>query len=311
MGATVIAVGMVTRDDVEAAAARTRHVVRHTPLTLVEPGVFAGTVMLKLEQLQHTGSYAVRGVFNHVICALERQAFDPDAGLAAAFTPSIAAGVVHAARRLGLPATLFLPVGAPVDADVLDAASGALPDGSPPAEILLVRVDGTVADARIEAQRHAATTGALQCAGLGPDGWPEMVAGAGTVGLELWTQTLGQLDTVIVPGRARALTAGIGAALAGHVRVVEADGGRVDAAAARRELWRSRRIAVDEVAACAYAFVADGAYRPAPEERVAIVLASADADGPDADGAESAAGAVTDTQRVPLIARPLSSVMSA
>ncbi|NUT34929.1 MAG: pyridoxal-phosphate dependent enzyme, partial [Hamadaea sp.] len=228
MGATVIAVGMVTRDDVEAAAARTRHVVRHTPLTLVEPGVFPGTVMLKLEQLQHTGSYAVRGVFNHVIHALERQTFDPDAGLAAAYTPSIASAVVHAARRLGIPATLFLPVGASVDAEVLDDSCGPLPEGTPAGEIMLVRVDGSVADARIEAQRHATTSGALHCAGLGAEGWPEMVAGAGTVGLELWTQTLGQLDTVVVPDRARALAAGVAAALAGHVRVVEADGGRVD-----------------------------------------------------------------------------------
>ncbi|NUT34647.1 MAG: hypothetical protein HOV79_16410, partial [Hamadaea sp.] len=85
------------------------------------------------------------------------------------------------------------------------------------------------------------------------------------------------------------------------------DGGRVDAAAARRELWRSRRIAVDEVAACAYAFLADGAYRPAPDERVAIVLGSADS----AMDALPEADADAHAQRTPLLARPLSSVMSA
>jgi len=286
MVATMIATGMVTRNDVEAAAARTRHVVRHTPLTLVEPGVFPGTVMLKLEQLQHTGGYPVRGVFNQVIAALERLAFDPDAGLVAAYTPAIAAAVVHAAQRLGLPATLFLP---------------AVPTEIPETEIpeymtagaRLVKVDGTPADAQVEAQRHASATGALQCAGLSADCWAQMVAGAGTVGLELWTQTLGQLDTVVVPARARALAVGICSALAGHVRVIEAEVSPDLAATARRELWQERRIAVDDVSASAYALLLDSTYRPAPEERVAVVLSSAD------------------TEHADLPSKPLSSLLSA
>jgi threonine dehydratase len=280
MAATMIATGMVTRNDVEAAAARTRHVVRHTPLTLVEPGVFPGTVMLKLEQLQHTGGYPVRGVFNQVIASLERHAFDPDAGLVAAYTPAVAAAVVHAAQRLGLPATLFLPA---ATAETPESVTGAL----------LVKVDGTPADAQVEAQRYASVTGALNCAGLGADCWAQMVAGAGTVGLELWTQTLGQLDTVVVAAQARALAVGVCSALAGHVRVIEAEVSPDRAAAARRELWQERRIAVDDVGAAGYALLLDGAYRPAPEERVAVVLSSADTDHAD------------------LPSKPLSSLLSA
>ncbi|NUR47748.1 MAG: pyridoxal-phosphate dependent enzyme [Hamadaea sp.] len=257
MVATVIATGMVTRNDVEAAAARTRNVVRHTPLTLVESGVFPATVMLKLEQLQHAGGYPVRGVFNQVIAGLERRTFDPDAGLVAAYTPAVAAAVVHVARRLDLPVTVFAPASAEANASTT------------------LTVDGTLADAQLEAERHALATGGLHCPGLSPECWAQMVAGAGTVGLELWTQTLGQLDTVVVPERATALTAGITAALASHVRVVEAVSSPELCAVARHDLWEERRIAVDDVAACAYAYLREG-YRPSVGERVAVVLSSAD-----------------------------------
>ncbi|MCP2325469.1 threonine dehydratase [Hamadaea flava] len=269
MVATVIATGMVTRNDVEAAAARTRNVVRHTPLTLVESGIFPATVMLKLEQLQHAGGYPVRGVFNQVVAGLERRAFDPDAGLVTAYTPAVAAAVVHVARRLDLPVTVF----APASADRTPGGSG---KPSPAANAsTTITVDGTLADAQLEAERHAVATGAMHCPGLTPECWAQMVAGAGTVGLELWTQTLGQLDTVVVPERAIALAAGISAALAGHVRVVEATSTPERCAVARHDLWHERRIAVDDVAACAYAFLVDG-YHPADGERVAVVLSSAD-----------------------------------
>ncbi|MEV6964945.1 pyridoxal-phosphate dependent enzyme [Hamadaea sp. NPDC051192] len=269
MVATVIATGMVTRNDVEAAAARTRNVVRHTPLTLVESGIFPATVMLKLEQLQHAGGYPVRGVFNQVVAGLERRAFDPDAGLVTAYTPTVAAAVVHVARRLDLPVTVF----APASADRTPGGSG---KPSPAANAsTTITVDGTLADAQLEAERHAVATGAMHCPGLTPECWAQMVAGAGTVGLELWTQTLGQLDTVVVPERAIALAAGISAALVGHVRVVEATSTPERCAVARHDLWHERRIAVDDVAACAYAFLVDG-YRPADGERVAVVLSSAD-----------------------------------
>jgi len=237
MVATVIATGMVTRNDVEAAAARTRHVVRHTPLTLVEPGVFPATVMLKLEQLQHTGGYPVRGVFNQVIAGLERRAFDPDAGLVTAYTPAVAAAVTHVGDQLGLPVKFV--------------------------------------DTPVDAERHAYASGALHCPGMTPECWAQMVAGVGTIGLELWTQTLGQLDTVVVPAQATALAAGVSSALAGHVRVVEAVVSPEASDAARAELWRQRRIAVDGVAASAYAYLTDG-YRPTDGERLAVVLSSAD-----------------------------------
>ena len=221
----MIATSMVTRDDVEAALMRTRAVVRHTPLTLVEPGVLSGTVMFKLEQLQHAGTFGVRAVFNQVLAALERSAFDPAAGIAAT-----APYARHIGRVLGLPVTI-----------------GANDD---------------------EAAARAGATGALLCR----DDDPDAVAGIGAIGLEVWTQTAGQIDTVIAPP---ALTDGLSSALAGRVSVVEAPFRPDRDTAVARLLWEERRIAVDPSSAAAYAMLHCELYRPEPGERVVLVLASA------------------------------------
>jgi threonine dehydratase len=216
---------MVTQDEVESALARTRAVVRHTPLTLVEPGVLPGTVLLKLEQLQHGGTFGVRAVFNQVLAALERQAFDPDAGIA---------GALPYARHVGR--VLGLPVAVCADED--------------------------------EAAAQACATGALLCREDDPDA----VAGVGTIGLELWTQTAGQIDTVIAPP---GLVNGLTSALFGHATVVEAAFEPDRDTAVAQLLWDERRIAVDPAAASAYAVLHCDVYRPQPRERVAVVLASA------------------------------------
>ena len=61
----------VTRDAIEAAAARTAAHVRVTPLLALEPGAFGldARLTLKLEALQHTGSFKPRGAFNRILSA--------------------------------------------------------------------------------------------------------------------------------------------------------------------------------------------------------------------------------------------------
>lgn len=223
----MITTSLVTRDDVEAALVRTRSVVRHTPLTLVEPDVLPGTVLLKLEQLQHGGTFGVRAVFNRVLAALERGAFDAEAGIVAT-----AKHARHVGRVLGLPVA--------------------------------------VCDDEDEAAQLASTTGALLCRADDPDA----VAGVGTIGLEVWAQTAGQIDTVIAPP---SVTGGLLSALFGHAAVVDAAADPERDVAMAQALWQERRIAVDPSAAAAYRLVASGEYRPRPHERVVVVLASAGA----------------------------------
>ncbi|WP_027342633.1 PALP domain-containing protein [Hamadaea tsunoensis] len=235
----MITIGSVAREEIEAAAARTRHVIRHTPITLIEPGAFPGTVMLKLEQLQHAGTVTVRGLFNLIVYALEQRSFDADAGLVSFGDDGVRVAAEHVARALDLPLHF--------------------------------------AEDRSAACAYGLATGALLC---DPES-PEAITGLGTVGLELWTQTLGRLDTVIVS--AGPLAVGIEAALGGQARVLLASATPDRAAYARRTLWRERRLAVDEATAVAYAYLQDS-YLMRPDEHVALVLAGALTDPSDLIG---------------------------
>lgn len=99
----------VSRDDVEQAARLLRGHVRRTPVAVVEAGTLAvGPVVLKLELLQHTGSFKPRGAFTHVL----RSGSPPL--LVAASGGNHALAVAYVASRLGLRAELFVPETAPV-----------------------------------------------------------------------------------------------------------------------------------------------------------------------------------------------------
>ena len=94
------------RSDVESAAARLGEKIRHTP-TLVVHGDELGVpfrVVLKLELLQHTGSFKARGALNSVMCLDEA-----DGRVAAASGGNHGAAVAWAAVRAGLVADVFVP----------------------------------------------------------------------------------------------------------------------------------------------------------------------------------------------------------
>ena len=92
--------------DVEAAVERTSGYVRSTPVVEVEAGALAssGSIMVKLEQLQHTGSFKPRGAFNRMLAQPV-----PRAGVVAASGGNFGAAVAYAASMLGHVAELFVP----------------------------------------------------------------------------------------------------------------------------------------------------------------------------------------------------------
>jgi threonine dehydratase len=99
-----------TRLDVEHAQARLVGRVRRTPVVALdgsELGV-AGRVVLKLEHLQHTGTFKPRGALNAL---LSREI--PDGGVVAASGGNHGLGVAWAADQLGVPATVFVPSTSP------------------------------------------------------------------------------------------------------------------------------------------------------------------------------------------------------
>jgi threonine dehydratase len=305
----------VTRFDVEEAVLRISPHVRRTPVVELEPGAFGapGIVSLKLELLQHTGSFKVRGAFNRLLTA------DIDAsGVLAASGGNFGLAVAYAAKVLGHPAEIFVP------------------STSPRMKIDLIRswgatvhiVDGYYAEAYAACEERAFDTGA---AFLHPYDQPAVIAGQGTIAAELSDQAP-MLDTVIAAVGGGGLVGGIAAWYASDLRVVGVEsescptlsaalaaGGPVDVEVggvaadslgarragviattiaqrfvhdvvrvsdddivhARRLLWETCRVAAEPGAAATVAALTSGAYTARPDERIALVLSGGNADPAD------------------------------
>src|ERR1700722_2044751 len=198
---------MITGSEVRAAAARIAGHVRVTPLIEADERAFppAAKVWLKLEQLQHTGSFKVRGAFNRILSAAAQGRL-PAAGVVAASGGNAGLAVAYAAARHGLPARVYVPAGAPpVKVGRLRGYGAEVVQGG-----------NRYADACEAAAKHAARAGALFCHAYDQ---PEICAGQGTLGLELLEQADGQVDTVLVAVGGGGLLAGVAAAAKGRASV--------------------------------------------------------------------------------------------
>jgi threonine dehydratase len=202
----------VDRSQIEDAARRIAGRVRRTPVQLVEPGddwLPAGGV-LKLELTQHTGTFKPRGAFNRILSAQESGELDPEVGIVVASGGNAGLANAYAAAAVGVPATVFVPtIASPTKLRRLHEYGAT------------VVAQGTeYAEAYDAAIAHVAATGAVYCHAYDQ---PEIVAGAGTLGLELLDQ-LAELDravdTVLVTVGGGGLMAGVATAVAGTARVV-------------------------------------------------------------------------------------------
>jgi threonine dehydratase len=259
---------------------------------------------LKLEQLQHAGSFKTRGAFANLLL---REV--PGAGVVAASGGNHGVAVAYAAMRLGVRAKVFVPtVSSPAKIDRIRRFGADLV------------VEGErYADALAAAEAWAERTGALPVHAFDQ---VETLLGQGTLGMELAGQAPG-LDTVLVAVGGGGLIGGVAAWYAGSVRVVGVEpeaaptltaalaaGRPVDAPAggiaadslaprrvgelmfpiararvervalvgdaaiqrAQQALWDTLRVVAEPGGAAAFAALHAGAYRPAPEERVGVVI---------------------------------------
>src|SRR3954449_2406084 len=199
---------VIARDDVEAAQHRIAAQVRRTPVTVLAAGdLLPGIeVALKLEQLQHTGSFKARGALNRVLAAAGRGELGP-AGVVAASGGNAGLAVAYAAARQGVPARVYVPTTAPAVKVARLRELGAD----------VVQVGDRYAGAFEAAVVHAEAAGALFCHAYDQ---PEICAGQGTLALELHEQLGGHVDTVLVAVGGGGLMAGVAAALEGRARVV-------------------------------------------------------------------------------------------
>lgn len=295
------------KSGIAAAATRIAGHVRVTPVMMTADLGLDRPVDLKLEQMQHTGSFKTRGAFNTLLSSDV-----PDAGVVAASGGNHGAAVAFAARRLGHAATIFVP------------------EIAGPAKIALIRetgadcrvVPGAYANALDAALGFEAETGAMQVHAYDAEG---TVAGQGTV-LSEWEGQGLQADTVLIAVGGGGLLAGAMGWLGGARKVVAvepetscalhaalATGGPVDVevsgiaanalgakrigtichqlavetgalsvlvtdvaiAHAQRLLWRQLRQLVEPAGAAALAALVSGAYAPEPGERVAVLVCGA------------------------------------
>jgi threonine dehydratase len=190
----------IALEDIRAAAARTHERVLRTPVRRSEwlSSLGGADVHLKLEVVQPTSSYKIRGAFNAALLVRERAGAGRPPRLVTASAGNHGRALAHAARALDLPLTVFIAANAPrAKVDAIRAAGAEL------------RECGDYDEAERQAKAHASGGGGLY---ISPYSHPDVIAGAGTIGLEL-LEDLPSLDTVIVPVGGGGLIGGIGIAV--------------------------------------------------------------------------------------------------
>ncbi|TWP37915.1 threonine/serine dehydratase [Leekyejoonella antrihumi] len=300
-----------TRDDILAARGLIRTHIRRTPcMDLRLPS--GRTIALKLELLQHTGSFKPRGAFTTVLSQEH-----PPSALVAASGGNHGMAVAYVGQRLGIPASIFVPETAPATKVARLHAYGAR----------VHQVGNTFAEALTASREEAGRPGTLAIHAYDAMG---TVTGQGTIGVEIEEQT--SPDTVLVavggggliggvaswfrdgarivgvePQTCNALNAALAAS--GPVQVnptgVAADSlgasmlgeiawealqaasirsvlvGDDDIAAARELLWRETRLVAEPGGATALAALLSGAYEPAYRERVTVIVCGSNCDPSD------------------------------
>ena len=180
--------------------------------------IVGGPVLLKCENLQRTGSFKIRGAYVRLSRLTEEERAR---GVVAASAGNHAQGVALAAQLLGIKATVFMPVGAPIPK--INATKGYGAD---------VRFEGEyLTQALVAAKEFADETGAVF---IHPFDHPDIVAGQGTVGLEILEQAP-EAATVLVPTGGGGLLAGVALAIKSKRPDVRVVGVQAEEAAAYPE----------------------------------------------------------------------------
>ena len=184
----------VSADDVKAAREVLREILPPTPMlhSRVLSERLGGPVFLKCENLQRTGSFKARGGYLRISRLTEAERAS---GVVAASAGNHAQGVAFAAALLGVKATVVMPEGAPLPK--IEATKGYGAD--------IITHGETVNDAVAYATEYAAERGAVL---IHPFDHPDIVAGQGTLGLEVLEQCP-EVRTIVVPVGGGGVAAGI------------------------------------------------------------------------------------------------------
>jgi threonine dehydratase len=300
----------ITRERIATTEPIIRPYVRRTPLMQLDAadfGLASAPLTFKLEFLQHSGSFKARGAFANLLLRKP-----PAAGVVAASGGNHGVAVAHAAHRLGVRATIFVP-------DVASPAKQAAIRGY---GANLVISGSLYADALAASEAHIERSGAMPVHAYDQ---AETLLGQGSVGLEL-EQDAPDIDTLLVAVGGGGLIGGIAAWFERRVKIVAVEpeasptlhaalaaGEPVDAPAgglaadslaprrvgrlmfpiaranvdsvvlvtddairhAQQALWSTLRVVTEPGGAAAFAALLSGRYKPTAGERVAVVLCGA------------------------------------
>lgn len=189
-----------TREDILAAGARIAGFVRRTPVVTADTGT--GTPLIfKLDTLQPTGTFKIRGAFNRLLSEPS-----PPPQVVAASGGNFAKAIAHAARHLSIPAHLFVPDTSPREKLEALSAYG----------VTIHVIAGMYPDALAASIDFAAEHGGVFAHAYDQ---PEVVAGAGTIGMEIDAQ-VPEADTILVAVGGGGLIAGISSWFRGSKKVV-------------------------------------------------------------------------------------------
>ena len=204
-------------DDVAAAREVLRGVLTPTPLlhSRVLSDRLGGPVFLKCENLQRTGSFKARGAYLRISRLSDSERAR---GVVAASAGNHAQGVAFAAALLGAKATVIMPEGAPLPKIEATMSYGAD----------IITSGQTVDDALTTAHAYATEHGAVF---IHPFNHPDVLAGQGTVGLEILDQCP-EVRTIAVPVGGGGLAAGISVAVHGADPAIRLVGVQAEAVAA-------------------------------------------------------------------------------
>lgn len=300
----------ITRERIAETERLIRPYIRRTPTIRVDPMDFdlsGRPIGLKLEHLQHSGSFKARGAFANLLSRTV-----PAAGVVAASGGNHGAAVAYAANRLGLAATIFVPsVISPAKVDRIRGYGATL-----------VIAGDRYADALAASEVFTAERGTLAIHAYDQ---PETLLGQGTVGCEIEAETP-DVDTLLVAVGGGGLIGGIAAWFAGRIKIIavepegsptlwrafragrpvdaEAEGIAADSLApkrvgelmfplaqafvdrsilvsddeiraAQRTLWEKLRVVAEPGGAAAFAALLSRKYLPATAERVAVLVCGA------------------------------------
>ena len=298
---------MISPAEIRATYSAIAPHVRRTPIIEIDAsdlGVEAGQLVLKLELLQHAGSFKARGAFTSL---LTREI--PPAGVVAASGGNHGAAVAFAAMKLKVPAKIFVPgIASPAKIQQITEYGAQL-----------VVTGERYADALAASEAWVASSGAMPIHAFDQR---ETMIGQGTVGLELEEQAP-QITTLLVAVGGGGLIAGLAAWYGGRIKIVAVEpikaptlaraleaGRPVDAEAggiaaeslaprrvgelvfpiiqryvgtsvlvsdeaildAQQRLWKTLRVVAEPGGAAAPAALTSGAYVPAADERVGVLI---------------------------------------